>query len=473
MGSTHYPAKRRWHRSVPLAALALFLFVVLGHEPWARAGGPSLVGGTLGVEGSPFRWNTGTATPVEYTTDQGGLGILTNAQVTTLVSSAFAVWQAVPTADITFQKTTAPADLGQDITGTNVATFLNSFDDCAQASSFTNAILFDSDGSMTDALLGAGSSTSVVGFAGPACFDGAGFFTRGKAVLNGRFLDGMARPADFSQNKYQEVGVHEFGHLIGLDHSQINVEVLAVAQRTTDNLFGLPVMFPFILGTTPARADQAGFPALAPDDEAWVSRLYPDSTFDANFGTLSGTILFSDGITHAQGVNVIARQVDDPGTPEDESRRIAVAVVSGYLFTGNPGQAITGTNDGGSSFGSRDPLFIGTFDLSVPPGEYTIEVESLNSAFVGGSGVGPLNPPIANPGAPEFWDLAESATDAPGDKSPVTVTAGGSVTVTIILNGTPPRRDEFESFHRGGPWGQEPELDAARREPRVGELVAG
>lgn len=459
-----------------LGALALLLVVLLGHEPSARAGGPSLVGGLLGVEGTAFRWNTNTTNPVEYTTDQGGLGILTSGQANTLVADAFAVWQAVPTANITFQRTTTPVDLGQDTTGANVATFLNSFDDCAQTSSFTNAILFDSDGSVTDALLGVGSSTNVVGFAGPTCFDSTGFFTRGKAVLNGRFLDGMAGPADFLQNKYQEAGVHEFGHLIGLDHSQINVEALAAAQQTTDNLFGLPVMFPFILDATPARANQPGFPLLAPDDEAWVSRLYQDPTiFDANFGTLSGTILFSDGITHAQGVNVIARQVDDPGTSEDESRRIAVAAVSGYLFTGNPGQGVTGTNVGGSSFGARDSLLIGTFDLSVPPGEYTIEVESINPAFAGGSGVGPLNPPLANPGAAEFWDLAESATDVPGDKSPISVTAGGSVSVTIILNGTPSRRDQFESFRRGEPSlsGREPESRVARKEPWAGELVAG
>lgn len=119
--------------------------------------------------------------------------------------------------------------------------------------------------------------------------------------------------------------------------------------------------------------------------------------------------------------------------------------MSGYLFTGTPGQTVTGTNPG-SSFGSRDPLLIGTFDIPVPPGTYTVEVESLSSAFQGGSGVGPLDPPVPSPGPPEFWDLGESDTESTSASNQVTVSAGAAVTgIDIILNGTPTRFDQFES----------------------------
>ena len=145
-------------------------------------------------------------------------------------------------------------------------------------------------------------------------------------------------------------------------------------------------------------------------------------------------------------MNVIARQVDDLMTSEDESRRVAVSVVSGYLFTGNPGQSVTGTNPG-DPFGSRDPTLVGFYRIpGLLPGNYTIEVESINEGFDAGSSVGPLNPPIPSPGPAEFWDTGESDTDTvPGTPGTVSVSAGGVVmAIDIILNGTPPRFDQFE-----------------------------
>ncbi len=430
----------------------VFLLFILGGavifsistERAAYAGGPLLVGGpTIGIEGTPFRWNS--STPVSYTTDQGGLGTLDNTSTNDFVREAFDNWEAVPTANLAYQRTNNPVDLDMDITGDNVMSFLNSFEDCAQSSSFTNVIVFDSDGTVTDALLGTGSSEMVLGFAGPACIDtGAEFITRGEAFLNGKFTDGQPNPDDPSLNKFKEVIVHELGHLSGLDHSQINVEVLDPAQRTTDNLFGLPVMFPFLFSSTPARVDQ-GFPALATDDEVAFSSLYPTASFGSNFGTIRGTIFFSDGQTPAQGVNVIARRVNDSGTPKDESRRFAVSVVSGFLFTGNPGQSVTGTNPG-SPLGSRDPNLIGFYEIpGLEPGDYTVEVETINQAFDGGSSVGPLDPPIPSPGPREFFSSPEDDTDDGLPGSVVPVAAGIPVTGRdIILNGTPLRFDQFE-----------------------------
>jgi hypothetical protein len=206
-------------------------------------------------------------------------------------------------------------------------------------------------------------------------------------------------------------------------------------------------MFPFF--HCQARTT-AGLPPLAPDDIAWVSRLYPETAnspphqkpFSSNYGTIRGSILFSDGVTPVQGVNVIARDITN-------SREIAVSVVSGYRFTSNPGQEVTGDNDGGSKFGSRQPSVMGTYDISVPPGTYKVEVESVFEYFVGGSGVGPLDPPMPNPGSDEYWNTNESATDSVSDSSSIQVVAGGIVSeINIILNGTPPRFDSFESSSR-------------------------
>ena len=208
-------------------------------------------------------------------------------------------------------------------------------------------------------------------------------------------------------------------------------------------------MFPVLL--CQARKD-AGLPILSHDELAWISRLYPNASTVQNFGTITGTIFFADGVSAAQGANVIARLVDDPSTPEDESRRVAVSVVSGYLFTGNPGQSVTtgaSQNTNGSVSGSRNPAFIGFYEMALPPGTYTVEIEAIYSGFIGGSSVGPINPPAQTVTFPEFWNTNESAFDFPLQRDFITVHAGEQIDgVDIIMNPPFPRFDQNEDSGR-------------------------
>jgi hypothetical protein len=208
-------------------------------------------------------------------------------------------------------------------------------------------------------------------------------------------------------------------------------------------------MFPFLYCQTRVSA---GLPKLSPDDMAWVSKLYPGKSYSASYGSISGFIYFSDGITQAQGINVIARRVDDPSTPQDESRTTAISVVSGFQFTGNPGQPFSGNNTAGSRYGSRNPAVIGYYEIPVPPDTYTVQVENVYSEFVGGSSVGPLSLPhmvYAN----KYWHAYESAYDNITQKDSITVAAGQTVNkIDIILNGTPPRFDKFEDGALQSPW---------------------
>jgi hypothetical protein len=209
----------------------------------------------------------------------------------------------------------------------------------------------------------------------------------------------------------------------------------------------MPLMFP--IEFCDARKD-VGLPLLSPDDVSWVSRLYPGPTQATSYGIISGRILFPDTISAFQGANVIVRAIDDPHTPEDESRRVAVSVISGYLFTGNIGQSVTADmadplehNTNGSKYGSRNAQLIGYYEIPVPPGTYTIEVESVFQEFVGGSGMGPLSsPPFANP---EFWNLYESPSDPPAARDVVIINGGDKADANdIILNGYPQTYDQFE-----------------------------
>jgi len=272
--------------------------------------------------------------------------------------------------------------------------------------------------------------------------------------MNGQFQDGISDPnttnPEINADQFDEAITHEIGHFAGLHHSQINLDLYQNATPGNcdlDRLAGLPLMFPILFCQS---RKSAGLPILAPDDVAWISKLYPASSYASSYGTISGFVFFQDGITALQGVNVIARRVDDPSTPEDESKRIAVSAVSGFLFTGNPGQSLTGDNTGGSSFGSRNPALIGYYEILVTPGTYTIETENIDSAFVGGSAVGPLSPPAITYAASEFWHLYESAYDDPTLKDPVTVAAGQKISnINFILNQTQPLLNRFDQFEDG------------------------
>ena len=442
-------------RAVSSALLAFFLVVP------ATAGGPRLIGGpavgtraAFGHDGQPFVWNPAKM-PIAYRLDpgpmavSGGTVVIDHNTGAQRVQNMFGVWQAVATAKISFNNAGAILPAGS-YTGGDLETaqqfndFIGSGNKGAQS-----PVIFDASGALIASL---GLPPEVIGFNAPCAVDGAnGYLLSSAVVLNGQFQDGINSSTNYelSANQFDEAITHELGHFSGLDHSQINIDVLTniAYPCEVDTLAGLPLMFPVAI--CQARKD-AGLPVLSPDDLSWISSLYPkDPT--TSFGTISGIIYFNDGISQMQGANVIARLIDDPGTGQDESRRVAVSVVSGYLYTANPGQSVTavlgGTEDNtyGSSPGSRNPALIGYYKLSVPPGTYTVEVEAIYSAFVDGSSVGPLDPPVALPGPPEFWNQDESAFDFPMKRDTITVTAGEDITgIDIILNDANPRFDQYE-----------------------------
>jgi hypothetical protein len=238
--------------------------------------------------------------------------------------------------------------------------------------------------------------------------------------------------------------VHELGHLVGLDHAQINLNCLTSAPCSPEDLAGVPTMFPVLLDASQAT--------LRTDDRAALSVLYPASNFSSTTGRIQGHVLFSDGQTPAQGYNVIARLVSDP-------RRTAVSCVSGFLFTagaGNPLVPGTG-NDTNLFHGSRDQSLIGYYDIAgLPPGSYTIEVEGINNSgskpFVDRGAVGPIGaflgfqykmPGVCNP---QYLNNPSSPGDTCSAKSAVIVLSGAVVgtNTDVIFLGTPPRYDAWE-----------------------------
>jgi hypothetical protein len=360
----------------------------------ASAAGVLLVSGS----GEPARW---IVAPVPYNPDRGRLGVLDNAAAIAFVASRFDVWQAVPSASIEFVNA---GTLPVDVKANNYTAFLNQCDG-------RSPIIFDDDGSITDDLLGIGARNAILGFSSPECGDlAAGTITEALVVLNGRFIDGIdsANNPELSVEDYGAVFLHEFGHFFNLDHSQVGRAEAFDGIPTNDDV--IPTMFPFLVSGAAAAS-------LAIDDVASVSALYPTADFAATTGTIRGRILRADGRPF-QGAYVIARSVTDP-------RRTAVGGASGARFM----PAIDG--------GPPPPELEGAYELpGLPPGTYTVEVEAIDPRFTGGSSVGPLDPPVALPGVPEYWNGDdEAATNPPDDPdSAQAITVGpGTVPESIDI----------------------------------------
>ena len=302
----------------------------------AHAGGPLILEGADG------------STPVSYTSgavslnfDQGLLlTTLTNQQADDLLNQAFALWNNVPSANISITQST---DLSQDIVVSNYAPLLpNGASNDPSFNDGLSPVIYDVDGSIVDDYLGAGQSSSVAGFAASIYTVGSNAFVEGYAVLNGFKL------ADSSE--VIQLVTHEIGHLIGLDHSQLDIdnsEDLSNVCTTAASRNAYPVMYPFLCRTANS---------LHPDDAAAVSALYPAADIDQQLGQLRGYFVDTSG-NPVRGANL---WVEDTATGNKYS------IVSDYLKQNN-----------------------GYFSLYLPAGNYTLHANSLNPMFYDVSSIGP------------------------------------------------------------------------------------
>jgi hypothetical protein len=433
-----------------LLRLALSVTIVLLFVLSSRAGGPKYIAGTTyfdpAATGQPLVWPQGLIT---YYTDQGDLSpILPNASANTFVANAFAQWTSVSTAALAASNA---GSLAEDVSGANVilnadGTVSLPADIQADAVSTPIGIVYDSDGSVTDALLGTGAGGSSqcfsnTAFGGIDNYGPLATYSHALIVVNGQCAQ---QESQFGDVEYRLVRV--IGGVLGLGWSQVNPNVLThIPFPTSDDYAGFPVMHSTDpLNCIPITLCYANPYQLSMDDIAAISRLYPVTSqnlssfpgkqvFAAVTARIHGSVWFTDTRgrrTQAmQGVNVVARWIDPiSGLP---SRRYAASSVSGFLFNGNQGNPVTGFTDAlGNSFtqwGSSDQGLEGSFDLAgllLPNGgsaQYQLTVEALDPKWAGG--VGPYTPgPVALSG------VAQSIL--------ITVIAGSDVQQDILMGGT-------------------------------------
>lgn len=280
--------------------------------------------------------------PITYRTDKGNLGTFSNLTAKNLTIGSFQVWQDVASSNVAF---TNQGELPVDVDATNFTNYLDNFSDGI------NPIVFDNNGAIIDAIFGIGASDDILGYAGSAYYDAgpdAGYYAEGEAVLNGKFTQ---PPYNLTELEYKATIVHELGHFIGLDHTQINDEF--AGDGITANDIYIPTMYPT------ATDDDVSLANLNPDDIAAVSFLYPEPSFATTTGKISGTAVRFDNSV-VRGANVVAISTTD-------SLMNQISTVTDYFVQNTGDYTIHGLS----------------------AGNYFIKIEPVIPSFTGGSSVGP------------------------------------------------------------------------------------
>ncbi len=303
--------------------------------PVAIAGGPAFVAGSSyfnpGTKGSPVVWANGI---VNYYTDQGGLSpSMSSSAADAFVANAFTQWTSIPTAAISAVRA---GQLGEDVSGANVTSGggqINLPADIQPTAVGTPVgIIYDYDGSVTDALLGTGAGASIYCsqnsvFGGIDNIDPSAVFLHALIVINGNCATTSSQLPDLQYHL-----VRTIGRVLGLDWSQANLNVITRKPLpVTADFAGFSVMHEYDpQNCTPVAICYSNNGAVDPsqpkaDDQAALSRLYPvtpqnianfpaKQVFGSNTARVRGTLYFGDGwggrAQPMQGVNIVARWMD-------------------------------------------------------------------------------------------------------------------------------------------------------------------
>jgi hypothetical protein len=383
----------------------------------------------------PLRWDTRAPIPVYtdlgvFTYDFDGVTpFISNARANQIVKFALDQWSKVQTstlrASVVGNFMNVPS-IAADITGANAGKVYGVYNGGGMH------VIYDTDGSIFENFFGV-PRDAVLGIAFPEWSedrDGDGYaetITEATILLNGYAVN----VNDPQGNQFAGVATHEIGHALNLSHSQVNGQMAYFSYPGGSPLYpgvagcvapkhhfmsgdwgGDPMpmalvetMFPFIdtnshAGTEMSTVDR-------PDDIAAISNLYPSAGYRATTGSISGVLRLKDGRTPFSGINIVARNVNNP--------------------LGDAVSAMTGDQTQGKA--GPD----GRFTISnLQPGQhYHVYTEEIVAG-------GYPTLPRALVSEAEYWNLAEGTNpiaDPPCDATPIAAQAGLPRTADLVFNG--------------------------------------
>ncbi|HSA59783.1 MAG TPA: hypothetical protein VLJ37_08880 [bacterium] len=301
-----------------------------------------------------------------------------------LVDEALSQWDGISEANVSFDL----RDLGGSVDDSNVCDFVFDASACpgGPLGDGTNPLVIDEDGAIVSDFFGAAAKFTTLGFASIIGSDPAsGNAIKGEAVFNAACLNGVeiqpgcgSAGLSFTDDDFTSFIVHEMGHFLGLDHSQVNLEEATDSDSSNDNL--ITTMYPrFLIG------NGANFKTPEKDDRAGLAQLYPASNFASTTWSITGTVFNASGSAELQCANLVARNVADP-------KNDAISALSGDFDP--PGTA------------NGEFVILGL----TPGATYTIDFEPIDVSATGASGYTPCRGSSGEPAPPQFASFTSTDT---------------------------------------------------------------
>jgi hypothetical protein len=206
----------------------------------------------VGGQSVTLKW---AQTPVRYFVSDRAVAGVTPQDFQSAVAHAFATWEAVPTATITYQ-----------------------------FGGFTSALPQDEDGQSTLGFLEKPELERVLATTNFLVDNATGTLVESDIFFNAAFPWSTAAGGQTGRYDVESIALHEIGHFSGLGHSALGeTELRPDGGRRV--IAAEAIMFPiaFAVGSTAART-------LRDDDIAGISDLYPDASFRNETGTVSGRV---------------------------------------------------------------------------------------------------------------------------------------------------------------------------------------
>jgi len=365
--------------------VGVWVFLSLSSAAWA--------GGVLksNIDGVPFQWGE----ELVYNFEQGALkpGVYDTDASRALVEEAFQTWAKIPGVQISIQRGPDLSDGGD----TNLKNFEDFYyggtSECYDNNPSTpciNPIIFDADGKILEEMFGECAQFSILGFGGfrdvaqDSTDPALAVIKRGQAIFNGACIE----PVEVNSNcgpcntVLDEEGVkslilHELGHMLGMDHSQVNPESYldcnAKGGCTKETAEDIPTMFPLLVRG-------ARMVTLHRDDIAQFQKMYGNPKADTC--SVSGKVFNKAGSIEIRGVEVVVRNTDSFLSTQD-----SLSVISGAL---SPRINSTDKTQGNCL---ED---CGAYEITgLQPGQsYQICVQRVLSKFTGTKGIYPVESPF-------------------------------------------------------------------------------
>ncbi len=391
----------------PAGKSLLLVALVLLVSARAWPAGPRWVTGSpyFYPPGYPVAWYTSQP---QYFTDPGDLSSSVNhAAADALVAAAAGVWN-IPSSRLTISQ---GGSLDEHISAANVTMGAGGpvFPADVQPSNGSNkqiAVIYDSDGSVTELLLGGGASSPAnclqagVTESVDSLVAGQGIH-HALLILNGR----CTGPAPEQQMQMQYQLMRAFGRVLGLGWSQTNDNVFTgTPQPTYNQALNWPIMHPIDIVCGPYSYQCLPQPfTLRPDDISSLDMLYNNSPgytaagkqeTSAQANAIEGQVVFPNG-QGMQGVNVVVQR--DEAYWDIPEPWQSVSGVSGYLYRRQgPTPARPADNSAEGSNGVYDSSREGYYRLGripIPDGQpwqnLVVSTEPVNPLYTGPYAVGP------------------------------------------------------------------------------------